>query len=289
MEYHQDRFDDYSLMVFKNEKLVGLFPANRVGDVIHSHQGLSYGGLVISNTIRFEDYLVAFKELLLFLNTNEIETVIFKILPKIYHLFPSDEIDYVLFMLDAKMFRRDISSCLKIGSENFSKDRLNGIKRGEKNNLYVKEVDCFKDFWNSILTPNLSAKHNVLPVHTLDEITYLKESFPLNIRQFNVYYNEEIVAGTTVFETTNVAHSQYMSGNSDKNTLGSLDFLHEHLIKNIFNNKAYFDFGISTENQGQNINKGLLYWKEGFGARSITHDFYEIKTRNHYKLKTLFK
>ncbi|MGA9639546.1 MAG: FemAB family protein, partial [Flavobacterium sp.] len=30
MEYHQDRFEDYSLMVFDNEKLVAVLPANRV-------------------------------------------------------------------------------------------------------------------------------------------------------------------------------------------------------------------------------------------------------------------
>ena len=71
-----------------------------------------------------------------------------------------------------------------------------------------------------------------------------------------------------------------ISGNGDKNRLGSLDFLHTHLIDNVFQKKDYFDFGSSNENNGLNINEGLQYWKEGFGARTITQDFYKVCTTN---------
>ena len=40
MEYHQDRFQDFSLLVFEEDKLVSILPANRVGDTVFSHQGL---------------------------------------------------------------------------------------------------------------------------------------------------------------------------------------------------------------------------------------------------------
>ena len=36
-----------------------------------------------------------------------------------------------------------------------------------------------------------------------------------------------------------------------------------------------------NENQGKNINEGLLYWKESFGARAISQDFYEVEIKNH--------
>ena len=48
--------------------------------------------------------------------------------------------------------------------------------------------------------------------------------------QFNVYKNNEIIAGTTVFESKNVVHSQYISANETKSETGSLDFLHHYLI-----------------------------------------------------------
>ena len=78
----------------------------------------------------------------------------------------------------------------------------------------------------------------------------------------------KIVAGTTVFETEKVVHSQYISGNKVLGKLESLDVLHDYLISNVFATKAYFDFGISNENQGKNINYGLLFWKESFRITS---------------------
>jgi hypothetical protein len=45
------------------------------------------------------------------------------------------------------------------------------------------------------LIPNLSGRHNAEPVHSLEEIARLKELFPDNILQFNVYHNDAIVAG----------------------------------------------------------------------------------------------
>ena len=41
--------------------------------------------------------------------------------------------------------------------------------------------------------------------------------------------------------------------------------------------KAYFDFGRSTEGDGKSLNVGLAQYKETFGARGITHDCYELK------------
>ena len=51
MEYHKDRFQDYSLMVFDENKLVAVLPANRVEVEVFSHQGLTYGGLVLDQKI----------------------------------------------------------------------------------------------------------------------------------------------------------------------------------------------------------------------------------------------
>lgn len=66
MEYHQDRFHDYSLMIYKDEKLIALLPANKVEDSIFSHQGFSYGGLLSSSDLKFRDTLNVFKSILEF-------------------------------------------------------------------------------------------------------------------------------------------------------------------------------------------------------------------------------
>ena len=107
---------------------------------------------------------------------------------------------------------------------------------------------------------------------------------PQNIRHFNVYHNDTIVAGTTVFVTDTVAHPQYISGNTDKNELGSLDYLYDYLINTVFPGIRYFDFGISNEQQGRKLNHGLVFWKESFGARTFVQDFYEVNTANYHLL-----
>ncbi len=187
-----------------------------------------------------------------------------------------------MFLLQAKLTKRETLATINQSVPlKISKNRIEGVKRGRKNKLKIKEENSFDDFWNMILIPNLGLKHKVNPVHSLEEIRYLKNLFPKNIRQFNVYFEDRIVAGTTIFETKYVAHCQYISGNIEKNTLGSLDFLHHYLIKDVFGNKAYFDFGNSNIEDGKFINKGLQYWKEGFGARTVVQDFYSIKTDDY--------
>ena len=281
MDYHQDRFNDNSLLIFKNKKLIAVFPANRTEDTLHSHQGLSYGGLIFQKNINFKDALHSFKALLKFCHAEGFKYIVLKLIPKIYHKYPSDEIDYFLFLTHSEIIRRDVSSTIDNSNKiKIRSNRVEGKRKAEKQGLIIKEEVIFKGFWNEILIPNLHDRHQSKPVQSLEEIELLHSKFPKNIRQFNVYKGTKIVAGANIFETKKVAHVQYISANQDKQQLGSLDFLFEHLINSVFKEKKYFDFGISNENRGHNINEGLLLWKEGFGARSVVHDFYKIDTNN---------
>ena len=289
MDYHSHKFQDLSLMIYKDDKLIALLPANSTDKLLYSHQGLTYGSLVYLKSLKSSDFILVFKAILEFLSKNKIANLILKELPNIYlHNQMNNPIAYLLFKTKAKLIRTDLHSVIDIKHQSYSNSRKEGIKRGGKHNLRVEELDTFDLFWNSILIPNLKSKHNVEPVHSLEEITLLKSNFKDNIRQFNVYYENIIVGGTTIFESKNVAHCQYISGDSDKNKLGSLDFLHHHLIENVYSNKLYFDFGTSNINNGENINKGLQFWKEGFGARSISQGFYEIATENYKLLYDVF-
>lgn len=288
MEYHKDRFEDFSLIVEEDRKWIAVLPANRVGDTLFSHQGLTYGGLVYDEKLKLVSVINAFREILKYLNSNGIETLMVKELPLIYADFFSQELSYALFTAGSRLVRRDALAVVELGKPiRLSKDRKEGISRGLKNNLVVKEDADFDSFWNAILIPNLETKHQATPVHSLKEIKLLHSRFPQNIRQFNVYENGQIVAGTTIFETKNVAHSQYISGNPNKNELGSLDFLHHYLMIEVFKDKNYFDFGISNESQGKKLNSGLSYWKESFGANTVVQDFYEVPTSNYDKLDTV--
>ncbi|AWG21694.1 GNAT family N-acetyltransferase [Flavobacterium faecale] len=278
MEYHQDRFEDCSLMVFENEKIVAILPANRLGKMLLSHQGLSYGGLVYTQDLRLTSVVSIFAAVLKFLEQIEITTLQLKLLPTFYHQKPAQEIDYVLFLLQAKLIRRDSSSLIDLSQKvTFSKLRKRGISKAVKNQLVIKEENQLTAFWSQVLIPNLKNRHEAQPVHSIEEITLLKAKFPLQIKQFSVYKDDIIVAGTTIFESNNVAHCQYISKYEGGENLGSLDFLFQYLITEKYKNKRYFDFGISNEEQGRKLNKGLSNWKESFGASTAVHDFYEIE------------
>ena len=214
MDYHQDRFEDYSLLIYYEDRLVALLPANKKEGTIYSHEGLSYGGLILPEKIDFYNVLEAFYNILKFLSENNINKLIIKQLPKIYLSKPSDELEYFMFILKANLFRRDVSMVIDLEKQmTYSKLRKREINRAKREKLKFEERDDLSLFWNKILKPNLQEKYDVLPVHTLNEITKLKEKFPNQIKQFNVYDGEEILAGCIVFETRNVVHLQYISTN----------------------------------------------------------------------------
>ena len=48
------------------------------------------------------------------------------------------------------------------------------------------------------------------------------------------------------------------------------------MISTRFQTNVLFDFGISTENGGEFLNQGLIFEKEGFGARSVCYDVYAL-------------
>jgi hypothetical protein len=288
MEYHADKFDDYSLLILKNNSIVAAIPAHIVDDELHSHKGLTYGGFIVGGSAKLVETILMFQELLKHLNQKNFKIIHIKTVPSIYNKKSSDELLYIMFLVDAILTRRDTLSVIDLRRPfEPTKNRIQGIERGRKLNLTVNEEPKFSEFWNQILLPNLQRKHNTLPVHSVDEIINLNKYFPENIRQFNVYHGAELVAGTTVFVTDHVAHSQYIAANENKNLLGSLDFLHYHLITNVFFDKSYFDFGISNESNGKKLNGGIAFWKESFGARTVVQDFYTIETAAYVKLENV--
>ena len=286
MDYHNDRFEDFSLMVYKDEKLYALLPANINDDVVYSHQGLTYGSFVLQDSAKLKSTFLAFKEVLKFLFEERIKKLDIRIIPTFYNSLPSDELEYVLYKAEASLVKRDV--ILLIDYQNklrFQKNRREGINKAKRKNLIVKVDGDYEAFWNKILIPNLKEKHNSSPVHSLDEIKLLAARFPNHIKQVNVYQDDKIVAGTTVFLTKKVIHPQYVSANSNKNELGSLDVLYNFIIDHFKKGKNYFSFNTSSEENGKLLNEGLLFWKESCGARPHVFNNYEINTDTYKTLE----
>jgi len=106
---------------------------------------------------------------------------------------------------------------------------------------------------------------------------YLAGKFPDNIKLFAVEYKGEIVDGLLIYESENVVHAQYQGATERGMELYASSFIYDGIINKYCRGKKYFDFGISTENNGRYLNRGLIDFKERFGARSIVYDSYEWK------------
>ncbi len=282
MEYHSDRFEDYSLMIFDQKKLCAVIPANFKDQKVYTHQGLTYGGIVFLGNLKFSESLGIYKSALEFLLNNAIQHFVVKVLPRIYSTEGVDELDYLLFLTKSTLVRRDLTIAVDRSNEyKIQSNRMEGVKKGIKNQLQIRADQNFEAFWEELLVPHLKQRFQSTPTHSSKEIQQLASIFPENIRQYNVYHQEKLVAGATLFITDTVVHTQYISANDDKQQLGSLDFLFHYLIKEAYTDKRFFDLGTSSENAGRAVNKGLLYWKECFGGKGYAQDTYKVATENY--------
>ncbi len=275
MEYHADRFDDASLLLEEDGVVVGVLPANRVNDVIYSHQGLTFGGLVLLDpstptAMRRMDAVAAY------LACEGIRTIIYKALPGIYQRRPACADLYWLFRQNARLVRRDVSTTIDYRTQvNYASRRRRGVKKASSAGLRFQQSHEIEGFWD-LLASVLHARHGVLPVHTKEELVLLSGLYPQQIRLFTATLDSETLAGVLIFEHELVAHAQYIAVSEPGRSRGALDGLFDFLISRYVDQKRYFDFGISTEEAGRSLNIGLVTQKEEFGGSASLHDTYEL-------------
>ena len=277
MDYHSDRFIDHSLMFYQNEILVALLPCSLHQNELRSHGGLTYGGLITSTKISVQTIMEIFDSLIDYLRANSITSLLYKRIPSIYYKYPSDEDLYALFRIGATLVRRDISTTIYLPNKiKFTERRRRGCKQAFKNQITVKESDDFEQYV-AILSEVLAKYHNAKPVHSATELKSLANKLTNNIKLYAAFKEDIMLAGVLVYETEKVAHAQYIANSDEGRRYSALDAVFDFLINHQYSNKDYFDFGISTEENGYLLNDGLVTQKQEFGGRGIIYDFYQIK------------
>ena len=276
MEYHSNKFKDNSLLFFKNGKVVGLFPANIENSKLHSHTGLTFGGIISSFDMTTALMLEIFENLVSYCKEHGIRKILYKAIPHIYHLVPAEEDLYALFRYNAKLKYRTVSSTIYLPRAiKYECNRKRVIKKAKKNGLRVKRSYDFSCFMK-IVEKVLMDCHGAKPIHTAEEISLLAERFPDNIKLFSSFKNEVMLAGVIVYESANVARSQYGANSNEGKRVGAEDVIFDYLIRDYYKDKKYFDLGSSTEKFGQVLNYGLIHYKEGFGSRAVVYDCYQL-------------
>ena len=276
MEYHADRFRDASIMITEGDDLLAVLPANILGDTAYSHQGLTFGGLLLAGRATTTRVIAVMKEVSRLLETIGIQRLVYKAIPSIYHVRPAEEDLYALTRLGGVIIRRDVTTAINLQSRGpVSTRRIRGLKKAKAHGLHVGRSQRWGDYWR-VLAETLESRHDVNPTHSEMELIQLASQFPGNIKLFTAEKNGDVLAGVVIFETSTVAHAQYLASNTVGRDFAALDLASEYAIDFYRSDKRFFDFGISTVDQGKTLNEGLIKQKEEFGGSSIVHDIYEL-------------
>jgi hypothetical protein len=277
MEYHADRFQDASLVACDGDQIVALLPANRDGDEVISHGGLTFGGLVSGPELTTRRTVAALGEVLAHLRAGGVRKLSYKAVPHIYHLLPAEEDLYALFVHGAALVRRDVSSAVPgDGRLGYTKGRRAAVRSAEKAELQIARDTDLSGFMR-MEDEALRRRHGVAPVHSPEEMSLLAGRFPENIKLFTARSGGEILAGAVVYETDAVAHTQYLAGTERGYAEHGLDAVIDHMLEAEYGEKRWFDFGISTTEEGRRLNEGLIRNKESYGARAVAYDTYLLE------------
>lgn len=276
MDYHRDRFEDFSLMFYREGRLYGLMPANRKGDVFQTHAGLTYGGLVMDAKTTATATVELFRELNEYLRKEGFRQVFYKCIPWMYHQLAAEEDLYAIARTcDARLQERDLGTVIiQRNVLRWERIRRRALKRAQQAGITVERSNDMAAFWN-VLCDNLKRTYDSKPVHTLAEIELLHSRFPDNIVLYVAKKDGAILAGILLYVSTQVARAQYSSATPNGKQLGAIDIIYDRIIHDDYRHLPYFEFGTSAMVDSNILNETLIFQKEGFGGRGICFDRYE--------------
>jgi hypothetical protein len=282
LDYHGERFVDRSLLIEEDGRLCGLFPAAedpKRSDYIVSHPGITYGGVLHAGLLRGARMIDAMGAIGRHFRKLNYQHLVYKAVPTFYQRRPAQDDLYALFRLGALRTRCDLSSAIDLCNRgSLSERRRRSLKKAQKAGVTITSgAKSLPALW-AVLSENLDRKHGVAPVHNLAEISFLHEQFPENISCYCCVLDGEILAGVIVFSTPMADHAQYIASSEKGYEVSALDAVFEHCIaESNRTGKRWFDFGISTEEGGKQLNEGLYGFKTEFGSGGFVHEFYEIQ------------
>lgn len=280
MDYHQDRFQDHSLLFYDDGELIALLPMSQKEKILISHGGLTYGGFISGTKMKQHTMNECFGQLLQYARENGIEQIVYKTIPHIFHEQPAEEDRYALFMNNAVVLKVEASTVINLKQPlKMPKGRKAQISRARREGIVVQELTAPEDFERFIVLENqiLSQRHKTNAAHTGAELALLHSRFPENVHLMGALKDGELIAGTVLFVYGQVVHTQYMAANDLARQFGALDLTVNTVIEKYRDQKLWLDFGISTENGGRILNEGLIAQKEGFGGRTNIYETFVLQ------------
>jgi hypothetical protein len=284
ISYHGDRFRDRSLVLENRRgRIVGVFPAAEAPadpEMVISHPGLTYGGLVHDGSVRGASMIGALGAIASHYRNLGYRQLRYKVVPSIYHASPAEDDVYALFRLGARR-QCDLSAAVDLTNRGqVTRRRLRSRRRAESAGVRV-EQNWYEiaGFWK-ILEYNLASRHGASPVHSIAEIEMLHESFPDAILLITAKIGTDLVGGTLLFSSSQVSRMQYTATTEQGRAVFATDPIMEYAI-DVARKRGcrYFDFGTCTFEGGQILHQDLYHFKVSFGGGGVVYDHYELDLR----------
>lgn len=285
ISYHGDRFSDRSLVLENRRgRIVGVFPAAAAPadpEMIISHPGLTYGGVVHDGSVRGASMIGALDAIASHYLNLGYRRLRYKVVPSIYHSSPAEDDLYALFRLGARRHQCDLSAIVDVTDRgHVTRRRLSSRRRAEGAGVRVAENwSEITAFWQ-ILEHNLASRHAAAPVHSIAEIGMLHERFPDAILLVTARIGPDLVGGALLFSASRVSRLQYTATTARGRAVCATDLIVEHAIA-IARKRGcrYFDFGTCTLDEGQILHQDLYHFKVSFGGGGVVYDHYELDLR----------
>lgn len=283
-----NKVDDASLMFYKKNKLIAVFPANLYLNgnirILHSFLRATYGGFVVSKDVTVEAALEIVGKTIEFAKSKQASQLIVRNPFRIFNTNLCNEADYAMWFHGFEIKSREIEICIPIdGDIKTIRGRYrNTAQRNVKKAAQFIDVclsNDIRDYWR-LLEKNLAERHGRKPVHDYDSIIRLIEAVGSNnVLLFAGYYESKLVSGILIFKFNNlVLHAQYIASESRFQNLRPVNAIVDYVIE-WGNQKGfkYFNLGTGNENEGKSVNSGLFYFKESFGGRGVLRETMVLK------------
>ncbi|EON75870.1 hypothetical protein ADIS_3761 [Lunatimonas lonarensis] len=268
--YHGSRFVDASTIIFYAGKAVALFPAEREGNRIYSHRGLTYAGWILASGVAPDQIPEIMRETIAYYLHLGIQRMEVRTIPNCFTAFDQESLHHLFAKLGGKTVATHVHHAIPLPHKVSDRGKKWGRKKALMHGLFVYESSDLQAFWKDILQPNLEVHHRAKPTHTWYEMQTLVDRFPDQIRFHGVYQGSELLGGAVVFDTLRCAHLQYIAASKKGRALRCLDLLMGELIEINYAHKAWFNMGVSHIPPSGVKNKGLVTWKESLGGRPVS-------------------
>jgi hypothetical protein len=264
MDYHSNRFEDFSVCFWEYDELVAIIPGNSIENSWHSHQGLTFGGLI--TTTRDVSQIIKLNLLLCeYLVKNSFTTSTITISPNSFWEKGNAEQIYALNQLNYKTVEVHLNQFIGMDRKMPPKKHSNARAADRKGVTLSTSAHYLQELYQ-LIDRNLLEKYDRKPVHTFPELKSLCESFPKKIVVFTMILENEVVAGAVIFVSKYCLHIQYLAASNRGRTLRAQDLLITKLDEFAKQENRNLSFGKSTSGLDAALNEQLFRFKSEYGA-----------------------